>query len=78
MTFAGTTRPITGANLGNKMTAIGRADDRAAKRHDSVNALAIENNMIARWKKSFESVTKTNHFPAEFLRREHNAAQDAR
>jgi hypothetical protein len=68
--------PVTGANLGNKMAAICRADDRAAKRHDSGNALAIEDNMIARWKKSFESVTKTNYFPAKFLRREHNPAQN--
>src|SRR6267378_5330584 len=59
--------PVTGANLGNKMAAIYRADDRAAKRHDSGNALAIENSMIARWKKSFESVTKPNYFPAKFL-----------
>jgi hypothetical protein len=29
--------------------------------------------MIARWKKSFESVTKTDYFPAKFLRREQNA-----
>jgi hypothetical protein len=30
--------------------------------------------MIAGRKKSFESVTKTNHFPAEFLRRQYHAA----
>src|SRR4030095_11271361 len=68
--------PIAGADLGDKMTAIRRANDRAAQRHDPVDAFAIENDMIAGRKKSFESVTKTNYFPAEFLRREYHAAQD--
>src|SRR6267378_2097906 len=69
-------RPIAAADFGNKMAAICGADDGAAQSHDSVNALAIDNDMIAGRKKSFESVTKTNYFPAEFLRRQHHAAQD--
>jgi hypothetical protein len=32
--------------------------------------------MIAGRKKSLESVTKTNYFPAEFLRCQYHAAQD--
>ena len=58
------------------MTAIRRADDRAAQCHDSINAFAIENDVIARRKKPFESVAKTDHFPAEFFRGEHDSAQD--
>jgi hypothetical protein len=38
--------------------AICCADDRAAPRHDSINAVAIENCMIARWKKPFESIAE--------------------
>jgi hypothetical protein len=38
--------------------------------------LAIEDDMIAGRKKSFESVTKTNYFPPEFLRRQYHAAQN--
>src|SRR6266516_8142974 len=66
-------RPIASTDFGNEMAAIRRADDRAAQRHDPVNALAIEDNMIAGRKKSFESVTKTNYFPPEFLRRQYHA-----
>jgi hypothetical protein len=70
-------RLIAGTDFGHKMTAIRRADNRAAQRHhDPVDALAIENDVIPRGKKSFESIAKTNYFPAEFFRREHNAAQD--
>src|SRR4029453_1460892 len=69
-------RPIACPDLGNKMAAIRRADDRAAQSHDSANTLPIENDMVAGRKESFESVTKTNHFPAEFLRRQYHAAQD--
>jgi hypothetical protein len=69
-------RPIAGTDFGNKMAAIRRADDRAAQSHDSVNALAIKYDMIAGRKKSFESVTKTNYFPPEFLRREYHASQN--
>jgi len=69
-------RPIASTDFGNEMPAIRRADDRAAQRHDPVNALAIENNMIAGRKKSFESVTKTNHFPPKFLRRQYHASQN--
>src|SRR5439155_5319294 len=69
-------RPIAGADFGNKMAAIRRADDRAAQRHDSVNALAIEDDMIAGRKKSFESVSKTNYFPPKFLRRQYRASQN--
>ena len=67
-------RSIACADLGHEMAAISGADDGASKRHDSFGAVAIKNHMIAWPKKSFESVTKTDHLPTEFLRREHNAA----
>ena len=66
---------IAGADFSHEMAAICRADDRAAQCHDSINAFAIENNMIARGKKPFESVAETDHFPAEFFRGEHDSAQ---
>src|SRR5207237_10572961 len=69
-------RPIASTDFGNEMPAIRRADDRAAQRHDPVNALAIENNMITGRKKSFESVTKTNNFPPKILRRQYHASQN--
>jgi hypothetical protein len=69
-------RPIAGTDFGNKMAAICGADDGAAQRHDSVNALAVDNDMIAGRKKSFESVTKTHYFPAEFLRSQYHASRD--
>jgi hypothetical protein len=67
---------IASANLGNKMTAIRRANDRSAKGHNAIDALAIENDMIAGRKKSFESVTKTHDFPAELFRREYHTTQN--
>jgi hypothetical protein len=56
------------------MATIRRADDRASKRHDSFCALAIENHIIAWPEKAFESVTKSDHLPAEFFRCKHNSA----
>jgi hypothetical protein len=58
------------------MTAIGRADDCAPQRHDPVDALTIENGLIAGWKETFESIPKTNYFPAELLGRKYHTAQD--
>jgi hypothetical protein len=49
------------------MAAIRCADNRAPESHDSTNTFAIENNVIAWRKEAFESVTKTDHFPAEFF-----------
>ena len=68
-------RPIAAANLGDEMSAIGRADDSAAKRHDTIGPFAIENDVIARRKQAFKAIAKTDDFPAKFFRGEHNAAQ---
>ena len=38
--------------------------------------LPIENDVIARRKQAFKSVAKTDHFPAEFVRGEHDSAQN--
>ena len=65
---------IASADFSDEMTAICCADDRAPQRHDSINAFAIENHVIAGRKKPFESVTKTNYFPAKFFRGEHDSA----
>jgi hypothetical protein len=70
-------RPVPCADFRDKMTAIGSPDNRAAEGHDPVDALPIENNMIAGWKKSFESVAKTNDLPTVFLRSEHNSAENS-
>ena len=67
--------PIAGAHFGDEMTPVGGADNCAAERHDSVDALPIENDVIARRKKPFESVAKTDDLPTEFFRSEHNSAQ---
>src|SRR2546426_1790304 len=67
---------LPGAHLRDEVTAIRRADDRASQRHDFVGALSIENDMIARWKETFESVAKTGHLPAEFFCCEHDSAQN--
>jgi hypothetical protein len=74
--FARHNRQVTGADLGHEMTAICCADDCTSQRHDPVDALATENDVITRWKKSFESVTKTDHLPPEFLSGEDNSAQN--
>jgi hypothetical protein len=66
---------IAGTGLGHEMAAIRRPNDRAAQRHDSINAFAIENKVIAGRKQSFKAVAKTNDVPAEFLSGEHNSAQ---
>jgi hypothetical protein len=59
------------------MAAIRCPDNRAAQSHDSTNALPIENDMVARWKKSFESVAKTNNLPTVFVRCKHNSAENS-
>jgi len=66
---------IAGADFSREMAVIRRADDRAPQRHDSINAFAIENNMIAGRKKPFESVAETEHFSIEFFRGEHDSSQ---
>ncbi len=45
---AGNYRAISGADFGDEVAAIGRADDGSAQRHDSFGALAIEHDVIAR------------------------------
>ena len=75
--FCGHNRSIPRADFRDKMTAISCPDDRAAQGHDSTNALAIENDMIAGRKKSFESVAKTNDLPTVFFRCEHNSAENS-
>ena len=67
---------VPGAHFSDEMTAIGCADHRASQRHDSVDALPIENDMIARWEKSFESIAKPDHFPTEFFCCEHDSTQN--
>jgi hypothetical protein len=75
--FCGHNRPVPRTDFRDKMTAISCPDNRAAESHDSTNGLPIENNMIAGWKKSFESVAKTNDLPTVFLRSEHNSAENS-
>ena len=75
--FFGHNRSIPRADFRDKMTAISCPDNRAAQRHDSTNALPIENDMITRWKKTFESVAKTNDLPTVFFRCEHNSAENS-
>src|SRR6266542_1514807 len=64
------------ADFGDKMATVGGTDDCASQGHDSINALPIENHVIAGWKKSFESITKTDHLPPKPFRCEHHSAQD--
>src|SRR6202048_4526973 len=66
---------IARANLGDEMSAICRANDGAAERHDSIRALAIEDDMIAGRQKSFKPVAKAYDFPPEFFRRQDDSAQ---
>src|SRR5205807_8214576 len=47
----------------------------AAQRHDSISALAIENDVVAGRKKTFKPVPETNDVPPKFFRGEHNSAQ---
>ena len=57
------------------MSAVGRADDGAAERHDSFRAFAIKHLVIARRKQSLEAVKETEHVPTEFRGGEHDATQ---
>src|SRR5581483_8636327 len=68
--------PVPGTNFGDKMAAIGRAENRASQRHNAVGALTIQDHVVARWKESFESISETDHFPAELFRGQHHAAQN--
>src|SRR5215472_10768135 len=74
--FRGNDCPIARAYFRDEMSAIGRAEDRPAQRHDSVHGLPIENDEIARRQQPFKSSAKTHHFPAELVRREHHGAQN--
>ncbi len=67
--------PVPRADFGHEMSAIGRADNRAAQRHDAIGAVAIQNRIIARRKESFEAIAESDYFPAEFFGRQHDAAQ---
>src|SRR5205814_2754362 len=48
--------PIADSHLCNEMTAIRRADDRAAARHDAGNPPAIEQHVLSGWKQAFEAI----------------------
>ena len=58
------------------MAAVGRADNRAASRHDPGRALPIEEHEISGRKQALEAVEKSKHFPTELFRREDDAAKD--
>ena len=64
------------ADFGNEMAAICCTDDRTPLGHDSVRSFAIKNDVIFCPKQPFETITKTDHLPAEFFRCEHNSTQD--
>src|SRR5438552_5010858 len=66
---------ITGADFGDKMTAVGRSDDCSAQRHDAFSAFAIEHDVIARRQQTFEAVAESNYFPAEFFAGEDDTPQ---
>ena len=66
---------LAGADFGNKMAAVGRADDGAAKRHDAIGAVPVENHVIARREQPFEAILEPDDNPAQFLRRERDSAQ---
>ena len=74
--FRGNDRAVAGADLGDEVSTIGRADDGAAQSHDSIGAFPVQDDVISRWKESFKSITKAEDFPAKFLGGEHNSAQD--
>src|SRR6266487_1241622 len=64
------------ADFGNEMAPIGCTNDRTPLGHDPVGSFAIENDVIFRPKQPFETITKTDHLPTEFLCCEHHSAQD--
>ena len=66
---------IAGADFRDEMSAICRADDRSAARHDAGGAAAIEDHVISRREETFEAVEKSENFPAQFFRREDDSAQ---
>ena len=68
---------IARANFPYEMPAICRPDDGAAQCHNSIGAFMVENDVIPRREEPFESIAKTNDFPAEFFRREHDTAQNS-
>ena len=68
--------PIARADFCNEMAAIGGTNNRPAQRHDSVHSLPIENDVIAGRQQAFKAIAKTNHFPAELIRRQHYGAQN--
>src|SRR5262249_26534423 len=58
------------------MSAIGGTENCPTHCHDSVHGLSVENEVIAGRQEPFKPVPKTNHFPAELVRREHHGAQN--
>ena len=74
--IAGNNGAIARAYFGDEMPAVSRSNNRAAERHDSFGALAIENDVIAWWQQTFEAVTESDYFPAKFFAGQNNAAKD--
>ena len=66
---------FTGADLRGKMSAICRADDCSAARHDAAGATTIEDDKISRRQETFEAVAKAENFEIQFFRGECDAAQ---
>ena len=76
MTFGVDDRAFARADFRHKMSAISRADDRSAARHDAAGAAAIQDDKISRRQETFETIEKAENFEIEFLRGERDAAQD--
>ena len=69
--------PVARADLGDEMSAIRRADNGPAARHDSARAATIENLEIAGRQQALESVEKSEHFATQFFRRERDPRRTA-
>src|SRR2546423_5988365 len=55
---------IAAPDLDDEMSAISRADDRSATRHDAGGVASPKNLVIARRQQTFEAVEETDYFPA--------------
>src|SRR5262249_1926089 len=66
---------IARADLGSEVAAIRRTENSASKRHNSVYSVPTENDVIARGKQTLKSIAKTDHFPTELVRSEHDRTQ---
>ena len=68
---------IAGADFGDKMAAIGRANDRSPERHDALGAFAIEHDVISGWQQAFEAIAESDYFPAKLFAGENDAAKNS-